>query len=309
MIRTTSQELTRRSFVSSLAGTAVLLNGQGIGQAAETSSKETLVAFGAHPADVMGSCGATLLKHALRGDKAVAVPLTLGVGHLWKPKEGSFGRLKDESTAQLKTLEQANRFYTDVVQKAYAALSPVELHLLGLADSPLELSTKNIKAVVEVIRRFQPTMVLTHHPTMSLLAGHPDHRDAGELVLRAIMLAMEETFHTSPYPTAVVSRIICYGGSGDRWQSLGQADAPNVFVDVSDTATAKDKASLIHGPLFGVTADSLKQRWSRSSQPGHPHLEAFVQLRPVVVDYLRSSPGRPWLGANLLEGKAERSKA
>ena len=254
----------------------------------------------------MGSCGATLLKHAQRGDKVVAVPLTLGVGHLWKPKDGSFGRLKDETTAQLKTLAQANQFYTDVVQRCYAALSPVELHMLGLADSPLKQSTENIQAVVEVIRRFQPSIVLTHHPTMSLLAGHPDHRDAGELVLRAIMLAMEETFHASEYPTAVVSRIICYSRTGDRWQSLGQADAPNLFVDVRDTAAAKDKASLTQGALFGVTVDGLKQNWSRSAEPGYPYLEAFVQLRPVVVDYLRSSPGRPWLGANSLKNKGGR---
>lgn len=306
MTRLTGQELTRRSFVSSLAGTGALLSSPQILQAAETNIKETVVAFGAHPADPMGSCGATLLKHAQRGDKVVAVPLTLGVGHLWKPKEGSFGRLKDDLTGQLKTLAQANQFYADVVRRCYAALSPVELHMLDLVDSPLELSTKNIKAVVEVIRRFQPSIVLTHHPTMSILAGHPDHRDGGELVLRAIMLAMEETFHTSEYPTGVVSRILCYGGSNDRWQSLGQADAPNLFVDVRDTAAAKDKASLAQGAIFGSTADGLKQGWSRSAQPGYPYLEAFVQLKPIVVDYLRSSPGRPWLGASSLKSKGER---
>jgi hypothetical protein len=114
------------------------------------------------------------------------------------------------------------------------------------------------------------------------------------------MLAMEETFSDSAFPTAVVSRVICYGGTGDRWQSLGQTDAPNLFVDVRDTAPAKDDASLAQGAIFGVTQDSLKQSWNRSAQPGYPFLEAFVQLRPIVVDYLQSSPGRPWLGAQSL---------
>src|SRR5438046_1973138 len=106
MTRSARQKLTRRSFVSSLVGTGALLNSQQLLQGAETNIKETVIAFGAHPADVMGSCGATLLKHAQRGDKVVAVPLTSGVGHLWKPKDGSFGRLKDGTTAQLKTLAQ-----------------------------------------------------------------------------------------------------------------------------------------------------------------------------------------------------------
>ena len=45
------------------------------------------------------------------------------------------------------------------------------------------------------------------------------------------------------------------------------------------------------------TPESLAEGWKRSSQPGYPRLEPFVQLRPVVVDYLRSNPGKPWLGA------------
>jgi len=98
------------------------------------------------------------------------------------------------------------------------------------------------------------------------------------------MLALEKPFSDAAVPTAVLRRVICYGGTGDRWQSLGQTDAPNLFVDVRDTVPAKDKASLAQGAIFGVTEDSLKQSWNRSAQPGYPFLEAFVQLRPVVVD-------------------------
>lgn len=278
-----------------MLGSQALLLGQQNPPAAGKGANETIVAFGAHPADVVGNCGGTLLKHALRGDRVIAVPLTLGLGHLWKPSKGSFGTLHDETTAQLKTVAQAKQFYTGLVQSCYAALQPVELHLLDLKDSPLVLSTENIWAVAEVLRRFQPSIVLTHHPTMPILAGHPDHRDAGELVLRAIMLAMEETFHESEYPIAVASRVVCYSSS-DTWKKLGQADSPNLFVDVSETAAAKDQA-LINHKAFGGTMEARKNDWKQSAQPGYPNLEAFVQLRPIVVDYLRSNPGRPWLSA------------
>lgn len=298
--------LSRRSFVSSLAsatallGTGSLLSAPNVMSAAETpvdsNQKETVVAFGAHPADIFSPAGATLLKHALRGDRVIAVPLTAGLGHLWHPPLGTLGKLKTEKTAQFKTFAQAKAYYLGLVKETYAELKPVELHMLDLQDSPLAISVENIKAVAEVIRQYQPSIVISHHPTMALLAGHPDHRDCGELVLRAIMLAMEDNFMESSHPTASpTSRILCYASS-ERWQALGQADAPNLFVDVRDTAAAKDKAALAH-QVFGVTPASLKDGWAKSAQPGYPHLEAFVQLRPIVVDYLRSSPGRPWLAA------------
>ena len=36
-----------------------------------------------------------MLKHALRGDRAIGVPLTLGIGHRWKPRDGSLQLLPD----------------------------------------------------------------------------------------------------------------------------------------------------------------------------------------------------------------------
>lgn len=123
----------RREF---MAGSAALLAGGP--SAGQTTKKEgeTILAFGAHPADVLGGCGATLLKHARRGERAVAAPLTAGIGHLWKPSQGGFGRLNDPETERLKTLEQAREYYLDRVRKSYAELKPVELRQLDLKDSP-----------------------------------------------------------------------------------------------------------------------------------------------------------------------------
>jgi LmbE family N-acetylglucosaminyl deacetylase len=295
---TLPSKISRRSVFSSAAAAALTGSGLPPARAQDKAERETLLAFGAHPADVLGGATGTLLKHARRGDRAVAAPLTLGIGHLWKPRDGSFGRLKDASTAKLRTLAEAREFYRDYVGRAFAELSPIEYRQLDLGDSPLTIDRANLEAVAEIIREYQPSIVFTHHPTMAPLAGHPDHRDAGDLVLRAIMLAMEETFGSPSRKPHQVSRIVCYAsGGGDTWKTLGQTDAPNVYVDVAATAAAKDKAQLVHGPTFGVTAASLADGWKKTAQPGYPYLEGFVQLRPVVVDYLRSNPGRPWLGA------------
>jgi LmbE family N-acetylglucosaminyl deacetylase len=296
-----SKPATRLSRRKLLASAAAISGGLTYGRAAADPQKsaepEILVAFGAHPADVLNGATGTLLKHALRGDRAIGVPLTLGIGHLWKPRDGSFGRLKSDATAKLRTLPEARAFYSDYVQRAFAELKPIEYRQLDLKDSPLAVDRPNFEVVAEIIREYRPTIVITHHPTMAVLAGHPDHRDAGDLVLRAIMLAMEETFGAAGRSPHQVSRIVCYGDVSDRWKALGQADAANMLVDVETTAKAKEKALLIHGPTFGVTAESVGEGWKRSAQPGYPHLEPFVQLRPVVVDYLRTNPGRPWLGA------------
>ena len=292
---------TRLSRRTLLTSAAVISGGLAYGREAavpqSAAEREILVAFGAHPADVLNGATGTLLKHALRGDRAIGVPLTLGIGHLWKPREGSFGRLKNDATAKLRTLPEARAFYADYVRRAFDELKPIEYRQLDLQDSPLAVDRPNFEAVAAIIREYRPTIVITHHPTMAVISGHPDHRDAGDLVLRAIMLAMEETFGPPGPGVHQVSRIVCYADAGDRWKALGQADAVNMLVDVEATAKAKEKALLVHGPTFGVTPDSLADGWKRSAQPGYPHLEPFVQLRPVVVDYLRTNPGRPWLGA------------
>jgi hypothetical protein len=50
------------------------------------------------------------------------------------------------------------------------------------------------------------------------------------------------------------------------------------------------------GAIFGLTAQTVKDIWKASAQPGYPQVEAFARVRPVVVDYLQSNPGRPWQG-------------
>src|SRR5262249_3165892 len=152
--------LSRRKLLTSAA---IVSGGLAYGRQAAAppagADREILVAFGAHPADVLNGATGTLLKHALRGDRAIGVPLTLGIGHLCKPLQGSFGRLKADATAKLRTLAEARAFYSDYVRRAFGELQPIEYRQLDLHDSPLAVDRPNLESVAGIIREYRPTIV------------------------------------------------------------------------------------------------------------------------------------------------------
>lgn len=126
--------------------------------------KLDLLAFGAHPDDVELSCGGTLIKHLAAGYKVGIVDLTQGeLG----TRGNALERMR-EAAAAAKTLGVRYR------------------ENLGLPDGGINpADDEQRKAVISIIRQFQPEVVLCNAPS----DRHPDHGRAATLIREACFLA------------------------------------------------------------------------------------------------------------------------
>jgi len=125
--------------------------------------KLDILAFGAHPDDVELSAGGTLAKHAALGYKTGIVDLTQG--ELGTRGSGPL-RLKEAHAA-------AQILGVDIREN------------LGLPDGFFELDEENIRAVIRMIRKYRPRIVLAN----ALSDRHPDHGRGAELLKRAFFLS------------------------------------------------------------------------------------------------------------------------
>jgi len=119
-----------------------------------------LLAIGAHPDDVDMIAGGAVAKLTSRGKRVVIVDLTMGeMATRGDPNQ----RAKEAASA--------------------AAVLKVEDRInLNLGDGVLENSKENQYRLIEVIREFQPKIVMGHH----FEDLHPDHVAAG-LLLKSVM--------------------------------------------------------------------------------------------------------------------------
>jgi N-acetylglucosamine malate deacetylase 1 len=252
-----------------------------------------IMAFGAHPPDVVGRAGGTLAKHARRGDIVMAACLTDGVRHM-NPALARAPVVGPEAVAQVAEIKRAE------MVAACRALGVQHLRFLDLRDSPLPVDQTSLRAVSDLIREFRPDIILTHHPEETYLTGHPDHGAAGDLVLRAYMMAMELGFESHLLPLVVNNLYTYEGGLGNLdGPGLAHVGRPTLLVDISEVIEAKKQALLALGATMRYNeesvARSLAQTRGREGIVGAEYVEGFCALHTPIVDYLeRRSKGR-WL--------------
>jgi bacillithiol biosynthesis deacetylase BshB1 len=125
--------------------------------------KLDILAVAAHPDDAEICVGGTLLSAAARGKRVGIVDL-------------SRGELGTRGTAQDRARETA---------AADALLRPALRLNLGLPDGRVEVSLEARERLAEVLRLYQPEVLLAHH----VEDLHPDHAAAGQLAREAWYLA------------------------------------------------------------------------------------------------------------------------
>ena len=122
-----------------------------------------ILAVGAHPDDVELVMGGTIAREAARGRRIALLDLTRG-------ESGSRGTPEtrvEEAQAAAKVLGASHR------------------ESLTLPDARLEVVPRQRDAVLEVVRRLRPRVVLTQHWEQR----HPDHTAASRLVYEACFFA------------------------------------------------------------------------------------------------------------------------
>jgi len=122
-----------------------------------------VLAVGAHPDDVELGCGGTLALCARRGRRA-------GIVHLTRGERGTRG-----------TVEGRRR----EAEAAAKALGAVHVELLDCGDGGLRTGPREEDALIAVLRRLRPELVLAPPPS----DRHPDHARAHDLVEAACFYA------------------------------------------------------------------------------------------------------------------------
>jgi bacillithiol biosynthesis deacetylase BshB1 len=121
------------------------------------------LAIGAHPDDVELGCGATVAQLAAAGRK-------VGIVHLTRGEAGTRG------TPQQRQAE---------AERAAEALGAAELAFLDCGDAALRTGEPEEDALIALLRRWRPELVLGPTP----VDRHPDHGRAHQLVAAACFYA------------------------------------------------------------------------------------------------------------------------
>jgi len=235
----------------------------------EYEARSVLVVV-AHPDDAEFMAAGTIAKWAAEGKEINYVLCTAG------DKGSSDRTMSPGALAEIRRREQ---------RAACDRLGVKDLRFLGYEDGVLQNTLALRRDVVREIRRFQPDVVMCQDPTMRYSAqgylNHPDHRAAGDATLDAV------------YPSArdalVFPELLCEGFEPHKVKEVYCAgtNAPDVWIDISDTIETKIEALRAHesqvGPVVRPNRDFSVFVRERSAQTGEPHglkfAEAFKYFR------------------------------
>lgn len=134
----------------------------------------SLFVITAHPGDFVWRTGGALALASSRGQRATIACLSYGErgesAELWR---------------QGKSLDEVKAVRHDEAQRAAAALG-AEIEFFDAGDYPLEETPELLARLVDLFRKLQPDVVLTHSP------GDPynrDHPQASEIAIKARQMA------------------------------------------------------------------------------------------------------------------------
>ncbi len=139
-----------------------------------SDSASTLLVVSAHAGDFVWRAGGAIAAATMRGERAVIACLSYG-----ERGESASQWLAGKDLEQIKAIRRAEA-------EAAAVALGAEIAFLDLGDYPLLESPEAVAALVDVYRRVQPTVVLTH-PLADPYNG--DHPAAARMALQARILA------------------------------------------------------------------------------------------------------------------------
>ncbi len=207
--------------------------------------------IGAHPDDNDFAAAGTSALWVKQGKKVVWVVMTDGT-------EGSEVPSVDATELML-TREQEQRAACEV-------LGVQAVEFLRFPDGHLRNTEETRRAVVRLIRKYRPRLVLTHDPTQRIFApdpdekpeetayiNHSDHRATGDIVLDAI-------FPAAGNPRAY-RELLAEGLQPYRVHEiyLFSSERENTYIDIGETIETKAQGLKCHKTQFDPDWDAVKE--------------------------------------------------
>jgi N-acetylglucosamine malate deacetylase 1 len=215
---------------------------------ASASGAPRVLAIMSHPDDVEFLVGGALFHLKDLGWELGVATMTAG-----DCGSATTGR---EETARIRFAEAQNA--ADYLGAWYACV--------GLMDAEVVFNAENLRRVVEVMRRFDPDVVIAHSPADYML----DHEEASRLVRAAVFaLAIPnyETLQTPPAPRARATPTLYYADPIEGKDPMGQRILPQFYVDITKTHQQKREMLSRH----------VSQRdWMRSHHGVDEYLERMT---------------------------------
>ena len=182
--------------------------------------KLDILAFAAHPDDIELACSGTLIKQVKNGNKVGIIDLT----------EGELGS-RGSRELRYEEAENASKVIGNSIREN-----------LNLGDGFFEINEQSLLRVVEMIRKYQPEIVLCN----AIKDRHPDHGRGGELVKRASFLAGLVKIETS-----------LNGEKQEKWRPKqvfhyiqDEYIEPDFVIDITEEKEDKMKSILCYSSQF-----------------------------------------------------------
>ena len=207
--------------------------------------KLDILAFAAHPDDVELSCAGTILKHVAAGNKVGIVDLTRG-------------ELGTRGTPELRLQEAA---------KAAEILGLSARENLGMADGFFEVNKDNQLALIRMLRKYRPEIVLAN----AVHDRHIDHGRASRLASEACFLSGLRKIETEleGHPQEAWRPKAVYHYIQDRFIK------PDFVVDITPFIDKKMEAMMAFASQFNHVPGSNEPQTPISS----PEFVEFIKSR------------------------------
>lgn len=192
----------------------------------------------AHPDDVEILVGGSLFHLRTKGWELGIVTMTAG----------------DCGSSTLSSEEISRVRYGEA--KAAAEYLGAWYRCAGFRDVEVLLNADSIRIVVELLRQFQPQVVITHSPADYML----DHEETSRLTRAATFSMAMPLYHTCQVPPAEVALstpALYYADPVEGIDPMGERVYPHFYVDITETMDEKLKMLSHH---------SSQREWLRQHQ-------------------------------------------
>lgn len=233
--------------------------------------KVDILAIGIHPDDVELSCSGTILKHIALGKKVGILDLTLG-------------ELGTRGNAALRTKE---------AEAAAKILGVSFRKQLNLKDGFFENNEASQRAIIEMIRLYQPEIVLCN----AVSDRHPDHGRSAQLASDACFysgLVKIETKHNGDIQK-------CWRPKAVYHYIQDHFIKPDFVIDVTDHIQKKRESILAYSSQF-YDPNSKEPETPISSKDFMDSVEAKMRVfgRQIGVSYAEGFTSTKYIGVKNL---------
>lgn len=238
------------------------------------ASTTRLLVIGAHAADFVWRSAGAIALTTREGGTALAVALSYGErgesAELWAAPE--------------QQVENVKRIRHQEATKA-AEILQVGFSCLDLGDYPLEVGSNALAQLADMVRDFEPNVVITHGEKDPF---NPDHPVAHQAAIRAEQLAVgagrAAAFKTIPQPQVLLF---------EPHYPDSSAFVPEVYLDITPVQDVKERAmAALESQRYMPDYQSMRSRqraWQARRISGDgaiSNVEVFQRFTPQVIHTL-----------------------